>query len=70
MEDFMRTYSVSLKQWVKILSSVTAKYNVFAPLQRQDFPDYELLSDDNVDLITFNKTKPTTPFKAFFFPIK
>ena len=70
MEDFMRTYSVSLKQWVKILSSVTAKYNVFAPLLRQDFSDYELLSDENIDLIAFNKVKPTTPLKAFFFPIK
>jgi sulfhydrogenase subunit beta (sulfur reductase) len=70
MEDFMRTYSVSLKQWVKILSSVTAKYNVFAPLLRYEFLDYELISDNNVELISYNEAKPTTPLKAFFFPIK
>lgn len=70
MEDFMRTYSVSLKQWVKILSLVSAKSNVFAPVKRYDFLDYELLSVNNVDYISFNKAKPTTPLKAFFFPIK
>jgi ferredoxin len=70
MEDYMRAYSVSLKQWVKILSLVSAKLNVFAPFKRNDFLDYELLSDNNLDLICFNKAKPTTPLKAFFFPIK
>ena len=66
----MRTYSVSLKQWVKILISVSAKYNVFAPLPRQDFIDYEQINDNNVDSISYNKALPTTPLKAFFFPIK
>ena len=66
----MRTYSVSLKQWVKILSLVTAKYNVFAPIQKSDFIDYELITEDNIESISYNKAKPTTPLKAFFFPIK
>ncbi len=70
MEDYMRTYSVSLKQWVEILSLVSAKLNVFAPFLRHNFLDYELLSDKNLDLLSFNKAKPTTPLKAFFFPIK
>jgi len=66
----MRTYSVSLKQWVKILSSVTTKYNVFAPIQKEDFIDYELITEDNIEEISYNKAKPTTPLKAFMFPIK
>ena len=70
MEDYMRTYSVSSKQWVKILISVTTKYNVFAPIQKEDFIDYELITEDNIESISYNKAIPTTPLKAFMFPIK
>jgi sulfhydrogenase subunit beta (sulfur reductase) len=66
----MRTYSVSLKQWVEILSKISAKYNVFAPIQKGDYLDYELITYKNVELISYNKALPTTPLKAFMFPIK
>ena len=66
----MRTYSISLKQWVENLSLVSAKYDVFAPIQKSDFPDYELITKNNIESISYNKAKPTTPLKAFMFPIK
>ncbi len=66
----MKTYSVSLKQWVEILSMISAEQNIFAPIEKGNFLDYERITENNVEQISYNKAKPTTPLKAFFFPIK
>ena len=63
-------YSVPIAKWVAILKNVTASYDVFAPIRKNDFLDYELINDENIDLISYGIAKPSTPLKAFFFPIK
>ncbi len=66
----MRKYSVSLKQWVKILNSISAEIDIFAPIRKDEYLDYEQLTEDNIMSISYNKAIPTTPLKSFFFPIK
>ena len=58
----MKTYSVSLKQWVEILSMISAEQNIFAPIEKGNFLDYERITENNVEQISYNKAKPTTFF--------
>ncbi len=66
----MKFYSVSMKQWVENLSNVASEFQIFAPILQNDFLDYELITPDNIEQIIYNTAKPTTPLKAFFFPVK
>ena len=63
-------YSVPNAKWIAFLKNVMSDFDVFAPIRRDNFLDYELISDENIDSISIGIAKPVTPIKAFFFPIK
>lgn len=66
----MKSYSVSEKQWADLLYRATEKYKIFAPVIKESTVDYVEISDQKIDQIYYDSVKPTTPLKAFFFPIK
>lgn len=65
-----KLYSVPIEKWNTILKDLTSEYNIYAPIKSEDFLDYERINSDNVENISYNVCKPTTPLKAFMFPIK
>jgi len=65
----MKSYSTSLETWSEVLSLISQQYEIFAPIKR-NFLDYELVTPENISKISYNTTRPTTPLKAFYFPIK
>jgi len=66
----MRVFPVSRKQWAKNLSIASAKVTIFAPVSKDAFVDYEEITLAKIENITYDSIAPTTPLKAFFFPIK
>lgn len=66
----MRVFPVSRKQWAKNLSIASAKITIFAPVCNDEFVDYEEITLPLIEKITYDSIAPTTPLKAFFFPIK
>jgi ferredoxin len=65
----MKAYSASLETWSEVLSLLTQQYEIFAPI-KNNYLDYELITPENVSDISYNLARPTTPLKAFFFPVK
>jgi len=65
----MKPYSASLETWSEVLSLILQQYEIFAPIKR-NFLDYELITPENIAKITYNEARPSTPLKAFFFPVK
>jgi len=65
----MKSYSTSLDGWSEVLSLVCQQYEIFAPIQKK-FLDYVLITPENASKIVYNKARPTTPLKSFFFPVK
>jgi sulfhydrogenase subunit beta (sulfur reductase) len=65
----MKSYSASLETWSEVLSLISQQYEIFAPI-KNNFLDYELVTPENVSAIVYNEARPTTPLKAFFFPVK
>ncbi|MFC1898394.1 4Fe-4S dicluster domain-containing protein [Candidatus Cloacimonadota bacterium] len=66
----MKSYSVSEKQWAEFLHKALSHYEIFAPVSRESTVDYEEITEDKIDQIYYDSVKPTTPLKAFYFPIK
>ncbi|MDO9577294.1 MAG: 4Fe-4S dicluster domain-containing protein [Candidatus Cloacimonadales bacterium] len=66
----MKSYSVSEKQWAEILHKALSHYGIFAPVSKESTVDYEEITEKKIDQIFYDSIKPTTPLKAFFFPIK
>jgi sulfhydrogenase subunit beta (sulfur reductase) len=66
----MKSYSVSEKQWAEFLHKALSQYEIFAPVSKESTVDYEEITKDKIDQIYYDSIKPTTPLKAFYFPIK
>lgn len=65
-----KLYSVPVEKWNDILNTLVADFDIFAPLQTNEFYDYHKINSENSAIISYNVCKPSTPLKAFMFPIK
>jgi len=66
----MKPYSIYMEQWQRTLSELLDIYDIYAPIQRENYLDYELITADSITDIVYNQARPITPLKTFFFPIK
>jgi ferredoxin len=63
-------YSLTKQDWDNVLLSLINNYNIYAPVMYGENQDYELLDEELIPEVTYNKPKPATPLKTFFNPVK
>jgi sulfhydrogenase subunit beta (sulfur reductase) len=61
---------IPIEKWEAVLLNYLSNYKIFAPLKKGIFTDYEFITEKNFKNISYNSSKPVTPLKAFYFPIK
>lgn len=66
----MQYKCIKKEEWDKTLGHLLLSYSIFACVENEYGPDYELISQDNIRKISYNKPKPATPLKSFFLPVK
>jgi len=66
----MKVYAVSEKQWTEYLSDFLLDYQVYAPVKKEKSTDFEEITPRNLETIYYDGNTPTTPLKAFLFPVK
>ncbi|MBN2460455.1 MAG: 4Fe-4S dicluster domain-containing protein [Candidatus Cloacimonetes bacterium] len=66
----MKPYSIYIDKWSQGLAKLLQKYDIYAPIKHENYLDYELLTPGSVSAVVYNQPKPSTPLKAFFFPVK
>ena len=62
-------YKISKEDWDKTLLNLFSKYDIYAPVEYGENQDYELISEDLISEIIYNRPKPATPLKTFFQPV-
>lgn len=65
-----KLHQMSLATWRQALQTLSADYQLYAPVRRWDSTDYELLTPASIPDIVYNTPKPVSPLKIFFLPIK
>lgn len=66
----MKVYRLKDSKWSEYLAEILREFSVFAPIKRENSTDFEEIADKNISNIYYGGNTPTTPLKAFFFPIK
>ncbi len=61
---------IEKEEWDKAVEQLLLSYSIFAAIRNEFGLDYEPVSADNIDKISYNKPKPATSLKNFFLPIK
>jgi len=62
-------YKISKENWDKSLLSLFSDFDIYAPVEYGESQDYELIDNDLIQDIVYNRPKPATPLKTFFQPI-
>jgi len=62
-------YKISKEDWDKTLLNLFSKYDIYAPVEYGENQDYELINEELIDEIIYNRPKPATPLKTFFQPV-
>ncbi len=65
-----RGFHVSLEALNWFLSDQAKEYNVYVPVKKDAFIDYDLFDFVSPSSIVYNSPKPITPLKLFFLPVK
>lgn len=63
-------YSLLISDWNGLIEKILPDYLVYAPINAGNSIDYEMIDSENINDISYNIPKPTTPLKTFFLPIK
>lgn len=67
----MTNYHVLSKQvWDKTLLQLRDHFLIYAPVLYGENQDYELIDEDSLPAVVYNKPKPASPLKTFFLPIR
>ncbi len=66
----MTAYRLTEQMWADHLAEVIRDFSVFAPIKKENSTDFEEITDKKLGSIYYGGNTPTTPLKAFFFPIK
>ncbi|MCF8301734.1 MAG: 4Fe-4S dicluster domain-containing protein [Bacteroidales bacterium] len=67
MSDF---YRLTKTDWDSALRSFISHYTILAPVEEEGHIDYTPIDEEDVERITYNKPKPTTPLKTLLLPVK
>lgn len=63
-------FKISLEEWERLIKSLSASNNIFAPVRKEGGLDYSLINRENAGNIVYNEAKPASPLKIFFLPVK
>lgn len=63
-------FHVSLEDWHRFLGNQEDEYNIYVPVKKAGFIDYDLINFAPPSSIVYNYPKPITPLKLFFLPVK
>jgi sulfhydrogenase subunit beta (sulfur reductase) len=66
----MQYNCIKKEEWDKTLENLLLSYTIFASVENEFGIDYELIRSEDIEKITYNKPKPSTPLKSFFLPVK
>ena len=66
----MQYLSINKAEWDKALERLLLSYVIFATVKNESGIDYEVITPENINEISYNKPKPATPLKNFFLPVK
>jgi len=66
----MKGYRLKDSKWSEHLAEILREFTVFAPIKKENSTDFEEITDKKIGNIYYGGNTPTTPLKAFFFPIK
>lgn len=66
----MRYLSVRKEEWDKALERMLTSYTIFATIKNEFGLDYEIVTPQNIERISYNKPKPATSLKTFFLPVR
>lgn len=61
---------INKEEWNDKLRSLSVSHLIYAATENLNCLDYELITESNVNRISYNKPKPVTPLKTFFLPVK
>ncbi|MDP2173014.1 MAG: 4Fe-4S dicluster domain-containing protein [Candidatus Cloacimonadaceae bacterium] len=66
----MKVYRVTEKKWTEYVAEILKEFKVFAPVKKENSTDFEEITVEKIGSIYYEGTTPSTPLKAFFFPVK
>lgn len=66
----MHYRSITKEDWDRAIAGLLGTYNVYATICNSFSQDYELITPEDIHLISYNKPKPVTSLKNFFLPVK
>jgi sulfhydrogenase subunit beta (sulfur reductase) len=66
----MESFQLTKKDWQKALEKLTESFKVLATVDNGDSIDYEIIGNNNINNIVYNKPKPITPLKTLLLPVK
>jgi ferredoxin len=61
---------IKKEEWDKVLEQFLLSYTIFANIENEFCPDYELIRPQDIPRISYNKPKPATSLKSFFLPVR
>ena len=65
-----KTVKLPQPHWNDLLKELAKEYSIYGPVQCDNELDYELLNNNNINDVIYNKPKPATPLKTFLLPVK
>jgi sulfhydrogenase subunit beta (sulfur reductase) len=66
----MQYIFITKEEWDKTLEQLLLSYTIFAGVGNDTGLDYEMIGPADIEKITYNKPKPSTPLKSFFLPFR
>jgi ferredoxin len=66
----MQYKCINKEEWDKSIGQLLLSYSIFACVENEYGLDYELIRPEDINKISYNKPKPSTPLKSFFLPVK
>jgi sulfhydrogenase subunit beta (sulfur reductase) len=65
----MQYICIKKEAWDKTIEHLLLSYTIFANVESEFGLDYELISRENIERISYNRPKPATSLKCFFLPV-
>jgi ferredoxin len=66
----MQYRSITKEEWDKTLEQLLLSFTIFASVENEFGLDYELISGENIERISYNRPKPATSLKNLFLPVR
>jgi sulfhydrogenase subunit beta (sulfur reductase) len=66
----MQYKCIKKEEWDKALEQLLLSFTIFATVKNDFGLDYELISQEDIERISYNRPKPATSLKNFFLPVR